>query len=71
MTRYAIVRPTDGNGLQYVAACYAPTGGGVLFTPMQTDAGTYVTVERAAHVCRALQPNGYSDLLIKPVEEAA
>ena len=42
----------------------------VLFTPMRSDAGTYVTIEKAAQVCRALQQNSYSDLLVVPVEEA-
>ena len=70
MTRYALARETAGNGLQYVAATYCNAGDGVIFTPMRTDAGMYVTVEKAAQVCRALQQNSYPDLLVVPVEEA-
>ena len=69
MTRYALARETAGNGLQYVAATYEPTGSGVVFTPMRTDAGTYVTVEKALLVCQALWQSSYPDLLVVPVEE--
>ncbi len=70
MTRYALARETAGNGLQYVVAAYGNTGNGVVFTPMRTDAGTYVTIEKAVQVCRTLQQNSYPDLLVVPVEEA-
>ena len=70
MTRYALARPTAEDGLQYVAAAYGPTGSGVVFTPMRIDAGTYVTIERAVSVCRALHGNHYPDLVVVPVEEA-
>ena len=70
MTRYALARETAGNGLHYVSAVYDHTSSGVIFTPMRTDAGTFVTIEKAAQVCRALQQNSYSDLLVVPVEEA-
>jgi len=69
MTRYALARPTAEDGLQYVAAAYGHTGNGVVFTPLRTDAGTYVTPEKAASVCRALQQNHYPDLVVVPVED--
>ena len=70
MTRYALARETAGNGLQYVAAAYDNGSDGVVFTPMRTSAGTYVTLEKAAQVCRALHKNSYPDLLVVPVQEA-
>lgn len=70
MTRYALAKEVAGNGLHYIAAVYDTNGSGVVFTPMRSDAGTYVTIEKAAQVCRALQQNSYSDLLVVPVEEA-
>ena len=70
MTRYALARPTAEDGLQYIAATYGPSGSGVVFTPMRTDAGTYVTIEKAISVCRTLQGNHYPDLVVVPVEEA-
>jgi len=36
---------------------------------MRTDAGTYVTVEKALQVCQALRQSSYPDLLVVPVEE--
>ena len=70
MTRYALARPTAEDGLQYLAAVYSPTGSGIVFTPLRTDAGTYVTMEKAISVCRTLQQNHYPDLVVVPVEEA-
>lgn len=69
MTRYALARSTS-EGLQYLAAVYENSGDGIVYTPMRTDAGTYVTIEKAASVCRALQGNHYPDLVVVPVEEA-
>ena len=69
MTRYALARSTS-EGLQYLAAVYESSGDGIVYTPMRTDAGTYVTIEKAASVCRALQRNHYPDLVVVPVEEA-
>ena len=69
MTRYALARSTS-EGLQYLAAVYGSSGDGIVYTPMRTDAGTYVTIEKAASVCRALQGNHYPDLVVVPVEEA-
>ena len=68
MTRYALVRLTD-DGPQYVAASYAPHGSGVTFTSMRTDAGTYVTVEKAIAVCKVLVQNGYTGLVVEPIQE--
>ena len=70
MTRFALARPTAEDGLQYIAATYGSQGLGVVFTPMRTDAGTYVTIEKAVSVCRALQGNHYPDLVVVPLEEA-
>ena len=70
MTRFALARPTAEDGLQYVAAAYGPYGLGVVFTPMRTDAGTYVTIDKAVDICRTLQRNSYSDFFVVPVEEA-
>ena len=67
MTRYALARSTS-DGLQYLAAAYGNSGDGVVYTPMRTDAGLYVTIEKAIDVCRALQGNSYSDLFVVPVE---
>ena len=67
MTRYALARSTS-DGLQYLAAAYGSTGDGVIYTQMRTDAGLYVTIEKAIDVCRALQQNSYSDLFVVPVE---
>ena len=67
MTRYALARSTS-DGLQYLAAAYGNTGDGVIYTQMRTDAGLYVTIEKAIDVCRALQRNSYSDLFVVPVE---
>ena len=69
MTRFALARSTS-EGLQYLAAVYGNSGDGIVYTPMRTDAGTYVTIEKAASVCRALQRNHYPDLVVVPVEEA-
>ena len=69
MTRYALARSTP-EGLQYLAAAYGNTGNGIVYTPMRTDAGTYVTIEKAADICRALQRNSYSDFFVVPVEES-
>ena len=67
MTRYALARSTV-DGLQYLAAAYGDSGDGVVYTQMRTDAGLYVTIEKAVDVCRALQQNSYSDLFVVPVE---
>jgi hypothetical protein len=69
MTRYALARSTS-EGLQYLAAVYGSSGDGIVYTPMRTDAGTYVTVEKAVSVCRALKGNQYLDLVVVPLEEA-
>ena len=69
MTRYALARSTS-EGLQYLAAAYGNTGDGIVYTPMRTDAGTYVTIEKAVDICRALQRNSYSDFFVVPVEES-
>ena len=69
MTRYALARSTS-KGLQYLAAAYGNTGDGIVYTPMRTDAGTYVTIEKAVDICRALQRNSYSDFFVVPVEES-
>jgi hypothetical protein len=68
MTRYALARSTS-EGLQYLAAAYGNTGDGIVYTPMRTDAGTYVTIEKAVDICKALQRNSYSDFFVVPVEE--
>ena len=68
MTRYALVRLTD-DGPQYVAASYEPHGSGVVFTSMRTDAGTYVTIEKAIAVCKVLVQNGYTGLVVEPIQE--
>ena len=68
MTRYALARSTS-EGLQYLAAAYGNTGDGIVYTPMRTDAGTYVTIEKAVDICRALQRNSYFDFFVVPVEE--
>ena len=67
MTRYALARST-ADGMQYLAATYGASGDGVVYTQMRTDAGLYVTIEKAVDVCRALQRNSYSDLFVVPVE---
>ncbi len=69
MTRYALARPTAEDGLQYVAAAYGHSGDGVVFTPMRTDACTYVTLDKVVSVCRALQGDHYPDLVVVPVED--
>lgn len=68
MTRYALARSTS-DGLQYLTAAYGNSGDGIAYTPMRTDAGTYVTVEKAADVCRTLHQNSYGDFFVVPVEE--
>lgn len=67
MTRYALARSTT-DGIQYLAAAYGDSGDGVVYTQMRTDAGLYVTIEKAVDVCRTLQRNSYSDLFVVPVE---
>ena len=67
MTRYALARSTV-DGLQYLAAAYGNSGDGVVYTQMRTDAGLYVTIEKAVDVCRTLQRNSYCDLFVVPVE---
>ena len=67
MTRYALARST-ADGMQYLAATYGDSGDGVVYTQMRTDAGLYVTIEKAVDVCRTLQRNSYSDLFVVPVE---
>ena len=69
MTRYALARSTS-EGLQYLAAAYGNSGDGIVYTRMRTDAGTYVTIEKAVDICRALQRNSYSDFFVVPVEES-
>ena len=69
MTRYALARST-ADGMQYLAATYGDSGDGVVYTQMRTDAGTYVTIEKAVDICRALQRNSYSDFFVVPVEES-
>jgi len=66
MTRYALARSTP-DGLLYLAAAYGNSGDGVVYTQMRTDAGLYVTIEKAVDVCRALQQNSYS-VFVVPVE---
>ena len=67
MTRYALARSTS-DGLQYLVAAYGNSGDGVVYTQMRTDAGLYVTIEKAVDVCRTLQRNSYCDLFVVPVE---
>ena len=69
MLRYALARSTS-DGLQYLAAVYGKAGNGITYTQMRTDAGTYVTVEKAADVCRTLQRSNYGDFFVVPLEEA-
>ena len=69
MTRYALARST-ADGLQYLAAAYGNSGDGIVYTHMRNDAGTYVTIEKAVDICRALKRNSYSDFFVVPVEEA-
>ncbi len=69
MTRYALARSTP-DGLQYLAAAYGNSDDGIMYTPMRTDAGTYVTIEKAAAICRALQGNSYCDIFVVPVEDS-
>lgn len=73
MTRYVLAKKTPGREIQYVMATYGAKGDGLAFTAsftgMRTDAGMFVTVERAAAAHRALTGNNYSDLVIVPVED--
>lgn len=68
MLRYALARATS-DGLQYLAAAYSNLGDGITYTQMRTDAGTYVTIEKAADVCRSLQRRNYGDFFVVPLEE--
>lgn len=67
MTRYALARSTS-DGLQYLAAAYGNSGDGIVYTQMRTNAGLYITIEKAIDVCRSLRQNSYSDLFVVPVE---
>ena len=68
MTRYAISRAIGDHGLEYLAACYEPTGSGVVYTPMRSDACTFVTIEKAAEVAVQLQNNLGSHFMVSIIE---
>ena len=69
MTRYAITRPMGDHGIEYLAACYAPVGSGVVYTPLRSDACTYVTIEKAAEVAVALQRSLCSSFMLAIIED--
>ena len=52
--RYSLL--TQGG--DYLMASYEPTGSGVVLTPNEEDACSYVTMEKAAQVCKELRANG-------------
>lgn len=54
MTRYALACSTS-DGLQYLAAVYKDSKNGIVYTPMRTDACSYVTIEKACQVARSLE----------------
>lgn len=69
MTRYAISRPIGDHGIEYLAACYEPTGSGIVYTPLRSDACTYATIEKAAEVAVTLQRNLCSSFMLTIVED--
>jgi hypothetical protein len=54
VTRYTLAR-AGGDQLDYLAACYEADHFGVIYTPEREDACSYVTIEKAAEVAKALQ----------------
>jgi hypothetical protein len=46
--RYRLVTQ-DGS---YLMACYGPTGNGIVFTRMASDACSFITLEKAAETAR-------------------
>lgn len=69
MTRYAITRAIGDHCLEYVAACYEPLGNGVIYTPIRSDACTYVTIEKAAEIAKHLQNNLFGDFMLALIED--
>jgi hypothetical protein len=69
MTRYAITRASGNYGLEYVAACYEPIGSGVVYTPLKTDACTYVTFEKAAQIAKHLQQTVFGEFMLALIED--
>ena len=57
------------HGIEYLAACYEPTGSGVVYTPLRSDACTYVTIEKAAEVAVALQRSLCSSFMLAIIED--
>jgi len=57
------------HGLEYLAACYEPTGSGIVYTPLRTDACTYATIEKAAEVAVTLQRNLCASFMVTIVED--
>ena len=64
-TRYAI-KTSAGN---YLMACYEPEGSGIVITSDKTEACTWVTIEKAAEVCRYLRKVTSMPVVITSVME--
>lgn len=69
MTRYAITRAVGENSIEYVAACYEPLGNGVIYTPLRSDACTFVTIEKAAEIAKHLQRTLFGDFMLALIED--
>ena len=65
VTRFALVYP---DGSRYLAASYEPTGSGIKLTDKCEDACSWVTIDKAAEVARAIAPALGRDLLIEEVQ---
>ena len=57
------------HGIEYLAACYHPSGDGVIYTPLKSDACTYATVEKAIEVLKTLQQNLCAPFMLAVIED--
>ena len=69
MTRYALARTSEYYNLAYVAASYAEQGDGVVYTPMRTDACTYVSMDRAVEVWKHLTSTQHGEFVLIAIED--
>ena len=59
MERFVLSIPKD-DGRRFLAATYSMTGDGILFTDVEEDACSYVSIDAAASIARQLNSlHGY------------
>lgn len=66
MPRYALLSTQQQQEPLYIAACYESFGNGVYLTYRPEDACSYVTIEKAVQVAKAIQVNlGYLPSIVE------